>query len=129
MLLDTNIIIYATKPEFNYLRKFIATKNPSVSAISYLEILEYPHLTLTDKYEFTDFFDASHIIPISQMILEQAMKLQKIRKISLSDAIISATALLFDLYLVTANVRDFEWLDKIKLINPILPESIDGMFS
>jgi predicted nucleic acid-binding protein len=39
MLLDSNIIIYAMKPEFSNLRDLIEKGHPKVSAISYLEVL------------------------------------------------------------------------------------------
>lgn len=45
MLLDSNIVIYAIKPEFAHLRILIATRKPAISAISYLEILGYHKLT------------------------------------------------------------------------------------
>lgn len=39
MLLDSNIIIYAIKPEFSQLRDWISEHSPVVSAISYVEVL------------------------------------------------------------------------------------------
>ena len=36
MLLDSNIIIYAAKPEHEDLRRLIAEKAPSVTAVSYV---------------------------------------------------------------------------------------------
>lgn len=41
MLLDSNIIIYATQPEYVWLREFIAEHEPVVSALSYVETLGY----------------------------------------------------------------------------------------
>jgi len=38
---------------------------------------------------------------------------------SLSDAIIAATALEHDLTLVTRNLKDFEWIEGLKLLNPV----------
>ncbi|MCK5720220.1 MAG: hypothetical protein KAH84_09775 [Thiomargarita sp.] len=53
MLLDSNAIIYAIKPEFVELRKLIAEHNPAVSAVSYVEVLGYHRLTISDKEDFT----------------------------------------------------------------------------
>jgi len=39
MLIDSNIIIYASKPEFANLRQFIAEQTPAVSALSLLRRL------------------------------------------------------------------------------------------
>jgi hypothetical protein len=41
MLLDSNIIIYASQPEYPLLRQFIAEQSPAVSALSYVEVLGY----------------------------------------------------------------------------------------
>jgi toxin FitB len=119
MLLDSNSIIYSIKPEFNHLRELIAQHNPAVSAISYVEVLGYHQLTESDKQDFIEFFSTARIIPVSQSVLEQAVKLRQQRKISLGDSIISATAIINDLTLITANISDFRWIQNIKLQNPL----------
>ena len=44
MLLDSNIIIYASQPPHAALRQFIATHAPAVSVVSYVEVLGYHRL-------------------------------------------------------------------------------------
>lgn len=119
MLLDSNTIIYAIKPEFIVLRDLIRKHGPAVSAISYVEVLGYHKLTIADEQDFVEFFNTARIIPISQFVLEQAVKLRKQRKMSLGDSIIAATALLNNLTLITANIADFKWINDIKLLNPL----------
>ena len=119
MLLDSNAIIYSVKPESDTLRQLIAKQDPAVSAISYLEVLGYHKLTASDKEDFIEFFGTAQIIPVSEAVLEQAVALRQQRKMSLGDSIIAATALLNDLTLVTANISDFQWIDNIKLMNPL----------
>ncbi|MCI5190004.1 MAG: type II toxin-antitoxin system VapC family toxin [Candidatus Electrothrix sp. AS4_5] len=119
MLLDSNAIIYSVKPEFDALRQLIAEHNPSVSGVSYVEVLGYHQLTASDREDFIEFFKTAQIISVSQPVLEQAVALRQQRKMSLGDSIIAATALLNDLTLVTANVSDFRWIDNIKLKNPL----------
>ncbi|WYD79835.1 MAG: type II toxin-antitoxin system VapC family toxin [Candidatus Electrothrix gigas] len=119
MLLDSNAIIYSIKPESDALRQLIAEHNPSVSAVSYVEVLGYHQLTASDKEDFIEFFKTAQIIAVSQPVLEQAVTLRQQRKMSLGDSIIAATALLNDLTLVTANISDFRWIDNIKLKNPL----------
>lgn len=118
MLLDNNIIIDAAQEENEFLREFIAENSPSVSALSYLEVLGYHQLSDEDKTYFEEFFKASQILPISQAVINQAVKLKQIRKISLGDAIIAGTALVYDLTIVTRNVEDFRWITELKLLNP-----------
>ncbi|NEQ35237.1 MAG: type II toxin-antitoxin system VapC family toxin [Okeania sp. SIO3I5] len=111
MLLDSNIIIYATQAENNALRKFIAEHSPAVSALSYVEVLGYHQLTEQERLFFEDFFRASLVLPISQAVLDQAVALRQIRRMTLGDAIIAGTALVHNLTLVTRNVEDFQWIN------------------
>ncbi|MDU9049048.1 MAG: type II toxin-antitoxin system VapC family toxin [Candidatus Electrothrix sp. Rat3] len=119
MLLDSNAIIYSIKPESDALRQLIAEHNPSVSAVSYVEVLGYHQLTVSDREDFIEFFETARIISVSQAVLEQAVALRQQRKMSLGDSIIAATALLNGLTLVTANIADFRWIDNINLMNPL----------
>jgi len=80
MLIDSNIIIYAAKPEYGALRRFIAEKEPAVSAISYMEVLGYHQLTEQERQHFEAFFRASLVLPLSQDVLAQAVKLRQLRK-------------------------------------------------
>ena len=93
MLLDSNIVIYAVQPDHSALRKFIADHNPSVSAISYVEVLGYHNLEEQDRLYFKGFFHSTEMIDISEPILGQA-SLRQQRKMSLGDALIAGTALI-----------------------------------
>lgn len=83
MLLDSNIIIYAAKPEYSALLAFIAKHAPAVSAISRVEVLGYHLLNPHDRRHFKDFFDVATILPISESVLSKAIELRQIRKMSL----------------------------------------------
>ena len=48
MFLDSNVIIFATQPKHADLRAFIAQHSPSVSAVSYVEVLGYHKHTAPD---------------------------------------------------------------------------------
>ena len=121
MLIDSNIIIYAAQPEHEALRQLIAEKAPAVSAVSYVEVLGYHSLTPQDKRFFQDFFDAATILSISQDVLEQAVKLRQIRKMTLGDSLIAGTALFHGLTLITKNTSDFDWIASLSLLNPFSP--------
>jgi predicted nucleic acid-binding protein len=118
MLIDSNIIIYATKPENNFLRQFIAEHAPSVSAISYVEVLGYHRLTAPEQRYFEAFFMAAPLLPLSQDVLDQAVKLRQLKKMTLGDALIASTALTHHLTLVTRNAKDFEWITGLSVLNP-----------
>lgn len=55
MLVDSNIIIYAAKPEYPELRRFIEEHAPAVSAVSYVEVLGYHLLTEQERQHFEMF--------------------------------------------------------------------------
>ena len=124
MLIDSNIIIYAAQPASAALREFIAQHAPAVSAVSYVEVLGYHRLTEQERQHFETFFAAAPVLPLSQDVLEQAVKLRQLRKMTLGDALIAGTALVHGLTLVTRNADDFNWIAGLSLLNPfeILPE-------
>lgn len=56
MLIDSNIIIYATQPEYPELRNFIEINAPFISAVSYVEVLGYHKLNEQEKQFLEIFF-------------------------------------------------------------------------
>ena len=122
MLIDSNIIIYAAQPANTALREFIAQHAPAISAVSYVEVLGYHRLTEQERQHFETFFAAASVLPLSQDVLEQAVKLRQLRKMTLGDALVAGTALVHGLTLVTRNVDDFKWIAGLSVLNPFTPE-------
>lgn len=60
------------------------------------------------------------VFPVSQTVIENAVTLRQQRKMSLGDAIIAATALEYRQTLVTRNVKDFEWVEGLKVVDPFV---------
>ncbi len=86
MLIDSNIIIYAAQPEHPELRRLIAEHAPMVSAVSYIEVLGYHQLTQQERAYFEEFFDAAQVLELSQDIVERAVQLRQLRRMSLGDS-------------------------------------------
>jgi predicted nucleic acid-binding protein len=118
MILDSNIIIYSTQPENEFLRRLIAEKVPAVSAISYVEVLGYHRLTERERKDLEAFFADARILPLSQPVLDAAVRLRQAKNIKLGDSLIAATALLYDLTLITRNTTDFGGIDNLRVVNP-----------
>ena len=118
MLVDSNVIIYATQPQNAWLRVFIAEYAPAVSAVSYVEVLGYHKLTDETRLRLEAFFQASTLLPIDEDVLEAAVKLRQLRKITLGDALIAGTALVHTRTLVNRNSRDFTWIAGLSVLNP-----------
>lgn len=118
-LLDSNIVIYATEPERGSLGEFLAGKIFAVSIISFVEVLGFHKIADRDKEEFENFFKATQIFPLSNEIASTAVELRQLRKISLGDSLIAATAIVEGCMLVTKNTKDFKWIGSLSLIDPL----------
>ena len=119
MLLDSNLLIYAAKPEYRHLLDFMQGQPISVSAISKVEVLGYPLLTNEERRCFEGFFREFVVLPISDEIIDAAIGLRQQRKMPLGDSIVAATALCHGLTLVTRNVQDFSGIEGLRLLNPV----------
>ena len=126
MLLDSNIIIYSAQPENEFLRQLIAEQAPAVSAVSYVEVLGYHRLSDSERSHFEAFFAEAQVLPLSQPVLDVAVRLRQARKIKLGDSLVAGTALLYDLTLVTRNVDDFIGIDGLRILNPFPPDPVSG---
>jgi predicted nucleic acid-binding protein len=91
-LLDSNIVIYAAKPEHSFLTAFIAHESPTVSAVTVVEVLGYHKLTPAEKEHFEAFFAAALVLHTTREIVTRAASLRQSRKTSLGDALVAATA-------------------------------------
>lgn len=119
MILDSNLIIYAAKPEYPGLRRLIAARSPVVSAVSKVEVLGYHRLSENDRQQFEMFFAAANVLPITDAVVAKAIELRQSRKRSLGDALIAATALVFGLELYTHNIKDYEGIPGLVVIDPL----------
>ena len=67
----------------------------------------------------SDICDVLTVIPLSDDVANETIRLRKSYRIKLPDAIIYSTALVTGLPLLTRNISDFKSLDgKVKLIDP-----------
>lgn len=119
MILDSNLIIYSAKPEYPGLRRWIAIKSPAVSAVSIVEVLGYHKLSDEDRLHFEEFFAAARVLPVSDAVVARAVTLRQARKMSLGDSLIAATALVFGQELSTHNVKDYDGIPDLVVIDPI----------
>ena len=119
ILLDSNIFIYATQPDYNEMRHWLLNETLATSEIVLVEVLGYHLINEDDKKDLETLFDLTKTIPVSWIIIEKAIALRQQRKMSLGDAIIAATALINNLTLVTRNTGDFSWIESLTIYNPI----------
>ena len=117
-LIDTNIIIDFSENRLPVNAKLfvaeIIDKEPNISIINKIELLGFSVVTS----EIIEFTDAANIINLTEDIANQTIRLRKKRKIKLPDAIIAATALVYNLTLISRNTKDFDGIDGLQFINP-----------
>ena len=119
MLVDSNILIYATKPEFAELRRWLVEALPKISVISKVEILGYHKLHAAEKAALTELLNCLELIYLTPASYEIAIQLRQQHKLTLGDALIAATCLEREYTLATCNTSDFAWIDEFKLFNPL----------
>lgn len=91
--------------------------------ISKIEVLSYDP-GKGDNYEvLVEFFEAANILDLTDSVVRKNIEIRQKNRIKLPDAVIAATAIVNNLVLVTRNVRDFQKIDDLILINPMgLPD-------
>ena len=117
-LLDSNIIIYATEPENEWLRVWLEAEPFAISLISRIEVLGYPQITGEEIHDLQEFLLASSVLFMSDETADRAIAIRQQRKMGLADSVLAATALEYDCELVSRNVDDFRWIPELRLVNP-----------
>jgi predicted nucleic acid-binding protein len=122
-LWDTNSVIYYLQQQFSpSAEKFIDTlltkSHPSISAITEIELLCWKAATEKDLLVLQNFIQDIVVFELDRPIKLKAADLRKLTRLKLPDAIIAATALVFDLTLLTRNIQDFENISELKIVNP-----------
>jgi len=121
MLHDSNIIIYAAQPGVARFDQWLQHLDACMASVTRIEVLGFPGFTALDLARQTrliDLIDSLVELPLDETISNRAVKLRQQRKMTLADAIIAATALEYDVPLITRNVNDFRLVSGLKLINP-----------
>jgi predicted nucleic acid-binding protein len=66
-----------------------------------------------------EFVNTATVLPLDEAVTQQTILLRRqYKKLKLGDAIIAATALVYNLTLITRNTSDFKNIAGIKVVNP-----------
>ncbi|MDZ7955694.1 type II toxin-antitoxin system VapC family toxin [Nostoc sp. DedQUE09] len=121
---DTNIFIYylADEPTVNsfFTEEFLNLHEVLISPIIYIELLSFAGLEKEEEQGIRDLLSQFYSVPLLREIEEQTIQLKRQYKIKLPDAIIAATALHKDAFLVTRNANDFQGIAELKIENPFI---------
>jgi predicted nucleic acid-binding protein len=123
-LLDTNTIIYYLKaalpPTAMQAKHQIVDEQPLISVITKIELLGFNMLKIEEQNITEIFINASVVFDLGDAIINQTIALREQYKIKLSDAMIAATEIVYDLSLITRNSTDFSNIENFKSIDPNL---------
>ena len=121
-LIDTNAIqdyLQEAYPKKGLIKmdKVLAIE-ANISIISKIEILSYKPEDDNFAERLKSFVDASNLFYLDEDVVENAIKLRKEYRMKIGDAIIAATAQLYDFTVVTNNERDFNRVKGLRILNP-----------
>lgn len=119
-LVDTNILIYLSKRLLEL--DIIASPevNLYISVITYMEVLGYRFQSKFEKDTVERLCKQFPVINLKPEIVNKVISIRQKHKIKLPDAIILATALIYKIELITANVTDFNHIEPSLIIyNPM----------
>lgn len=119
-LLDSNIIIYASKPGYEFLQATVGAPDACTTAVSYVEVLGYHLLTQSEADHLEEFFANTPMLPLVPAVLDQAVRLRRQRKMKLGDSLVAGSALAHHCTLVTRNTQDFDWITGLALFDPFV---------
>ncbi len=122
-LWDTNIVIYYLQQQFpssaeRLIDKMIEESLPVISVINEIELLCWKSTNNEDIEILRNFVDELIVIELEKDVKCKTIEIRRKYNIKLADAIIAATALSYELILVTRNTSDFKKIEGLKLINP-----------
>jgi len=118
-LIDTNTIIYLSQGKLKISDFAKNDSNLYISSITYIETLGYPFPNQYEERIITDLCEMFERLFLTEDVEKQTILIRKTHKIKLPDAIIAATAITYDLTLVTYNSSDFNKISGLKLFVPL----------
>lgn len=117
-ILNTNIAIYLLHGQLNkdaatFLKKALQQKK-RLSIISKIELLCWDEDTqLTEE-----FINESIIYSMTDEVIKKTIEIRRRYKTKLPDAVIAASAIVFNCMLITRNEKDFSKINGLQVINP-----------
>lgn len=91
---------------------------PRISIITQIEVFSKRGLDIGEIEKIQEFMNTATTYEVNKMVAEQAINIRLRYKVKLPDAIIAATAVCYNLALVTRNVSDFKNIAGLEIINP-----------
>ncbi len=118
-ILDSNVIIEASKKMIDVESTLSPYSQLFISVVSYVEVIGFDFVNTEEKDFILTILSKFPLIDINKDIADIAVEYRKKKKIKLPDAFILATARYLEADLLTNNVNDFKDLDdNVSIIIP-----------
>src|SRR6478609_2387327 len=121
MVCDSNILIYAAEPGDVLCQPYLQKPEAMISCVTRIEVLGFPRfhlLSSAHQAKLRALVASTTELALDEDVILRAILLRQQQKMSLADAIIAATALEYNVPLVTRNTADFTNLAGLSVINP-----------
>lgn len=120
-LIDTNVIIDYTSNLIPgngtaFVENIFNTAF-NTSVVVKIEVLGYNDV-LAKMQLLEEFLSSATIFPLDDAIILKTIELRRIKKIKLGDAVIAATALVYNLVIITRNTADVNNITGLTCIDP-----------
>ncbi len=123
-LYNTNIFIYYLADDITvnswFTEEFLNLHEILISPIIRIELLSFTGLSKEEEQSIEDLLSQFNTVPLLREIENQTIQIKRQYKIKLPDAIIAATAINQDAFLVTRNISDFKGITGLKIENPFV---------
>ena len=89
----------------------------NISVITRIELLVWRNATKQQIEVLKSYIAQSKVFDLVEPVIERTINIRKSYSIKLPDAIIAATALVYDLTIISRNISDYEKIEGLRLIN------------
>ncbi len=121
---DSNILIYYLNRTLPHAARVQVdrwiTEGAAISIITRIEVLSFP-MTADERQQAEELLAQFDETPLQEAIVQRTIALRQQHRIRLPDAVIAASALERGVPLVSRNVRDFQRIPGLTLLNPFAP--------
>lgn len=91
---------------------------PRISIITQIEVFSKKGLQPQEIEGIEQFINTATVYSVNKTIALKTIDIRLNNKIKLPDAIIAATAICYDLILITRNTSDFKTINGLEIIDP-----------
>jgi predicted nucleic acid-binding protein len=120
-LMDTNVVIGYLSNQLPLAGASAIDQLPGVvSVITRIELLGWYKASATQLTKLKPLIDSAQIYNLSEDVIQQTILLRQQYKIKLPDAVVAATAMVYNHILITRNTIDFKNIARLDFENPWL---------